>query len=79
MINDVVKFLRMRDPAANFLIGGVNQSSTKLNVFRLKQSLDEPTLLFWRPWDVKVEWPFIFFLKLAEGKLLPSKELGASV
>ena len=70
----------MKDPAANSLIGGGHQSSNKLNVFRLKQSLDDPTMLIWRPWHIAGnEWPFIFFIKLAEGKLLPNKDLGASV
>jgi hypothetical protein len=37
-------------------------------------------MLFWRPFDLhKGEWPFIFFLKLEEGKLLANKDLGASV
>ena len=44
-------------------------------------SLDEPKLLFWRPWGIcnEKEWPFIFFLKLADGKILANKDLGASV
>jgi hypothetical protein len=37
-------------------------------------------MLFWRPYDLdKGEWPFIFFLKLEEGKLLPNKDFGASL
>jgi hypothetical protein len=31
------------------------------------------------PFSQKDNWPFIFFLKLAEGKLLSNKDLGASV
>jgi hypothetical protein len=36
-------------------------------------------MLFWRPWNVYKEWPFIFFLKFAEGNLLANKDLGPSV
>jgi hypothetical protein len=37
-------------------------------------------MLFWRPFEIyKGEWPFIFFLKLEEGKLLPNKDFGASL
>ena len=62
----------MKDLTASSLIGGGNLKSAKINVFRLKQSLDDSTLLFWRPWSIKNdrEFPFIFFLKLAEGKIL---------
>ena len=69
----------MKDPTASILIGEGNLTNVKINVFRLKQSLDDPKLLFWRPAAIKVEWPFIFYLKLEEGKLIPSKDLGASV
>ena len=69
----------MKDPTASSLIGGGYTITSKINVFRLKHSLDDNTLLFWRPWDVEVEWPYIFFLKLSEGKLLANKELGALV
>jgi hypothetical protein len=69
----------MKDPAASSLISGSNLVTTKVNVFRLKQSLDDSSLLFWRPWGMTDEWPFIFILKLEKGKLLFNKDLGASV
>ena len=74
MIKDVL----MQDPTARSLIGGGDL--TKINVFRFQKSLDDPTLLFWRPYSIQFgEWPYIFFLKLVEGKLLLNKDLGASV
>ncbi len=70
----------MQDQTASRLIGELNLSQIKVNVFRFKQSLDDPTMLFWRPCEIyKGEWPFIFFLKLEERKLLPNKDLEASV
>ena len=80
IINDVVRDILMQDPTASSLIGGGNLSLIKVNVFRFKLSLDDPTLLFWRPFALNEgEWPYIFFLKLEEGKLLLNKNLGASV
>ena len=78
LINDVVRNILMQDPTASSLIGGGNLSLIKVNVFRFKQSLDDPTLLFWRQFD-EGEWPFIFFLKLSEGKLVTNKDLGSSI
>jgi hypothetical protein len=71
----------MQDHSASGIIDTRSLSTIKVNVFRFKQSQDDPTLLFWRPWAIKQggEWPFIFFLKLEEGKLLPNKDFGASV
>ena len=71
----------MKDPAASSLISGELYDNDKVNVFRLKQSLNDSRLLFWRPWGIQneKEWPIIFFLKLAEGKLIANKDLGASV
>ena len=69
----------MKDPAASSLLGEL-QDEEKVNVFRLKQSLDDCKLLFWRPWAICYnEWPVIFFLKLAEGKLIANKDLGSSL
>ena len=80
IINDVIRDVLMQDPTASSLIGGGNLSLIKVNVFRFKLSLDDPTLLFWRPCEIiEGEWPYIFFLKLEEGKLLLNKNLGASV
>ena len=76
----MVKDVLMKDQAATSLIGGDNLSAIKVKVFRFTQSLDDPTLLFWRPDRIfEGEWPFIFLLKLAEGKLLPNNDLGVSV
>jgi hypothetical protein len=37
-------------------------------------------MLFWRPFSIhEGEWPFIFFLKLEEEKLLPNTNFGASI
>ena len=76
----MVKDVLIKDPTASSLIGGDLCDDYFVNVFRLKQSQDDPTLLFWRPWHIAGnEWPNIFFLKLFEGKLLVNKDLGASV
>ena len=65
LIKDVVLEVLMKDRTASNLIGGGNLSIIYVNVFRLKQSLDDPKLLFWRPFEIiNGEWPFIFFLKL---------------
>jgi hypothetical protein len=70
----------MKDPSASSLIGGGNLTNIKVKVFRFTQSLDDPTMLFWRPRSISGgEWPVIFFLKLAEGKLLTNKDLEAAV
>ena len=80
LIKDVFKDVIMKDQSASSLIGGGNLGESKVNVFRLTLSLDDPTVIFWRPKSVrKGEWPYIFFLKLMDGKLLPNNDLGASV
>ena len=80
LTKDVVKDVLMKDQAATSLIGADNLSAIVVKVFRFTQSLDDPTLLFWRPCEIfNGEWPFIFLLKLTEGKLLPNNELGVSV
>jgi hypothetical protein len=69
----------LKDQTAASLIGAGNITN-KINVFRFTQSLDDSTLLFWRPYRIKGgEWPFILLFKLAEGRLLPNYDLGASV
>ena len=78
LIKDVFKDVIMKDQSASSLIGGGNLGESIVNVFRLTQSLDDPTVIFWRPYGLE-EWPFIFFLKLMDGKLLPNNDLGASV
>ena len=69
----------MKDPTASLIIGRANLTNIKVNVFKLTQSLDDPSLIFWKPYCIKNEWPFIFFLKLSEGKLFPNEDLVASV
>ncbi len=69
----------MKDQSAASLIGAGNLTN-EINVFRFKQSLDNSTLLFWRPWYISGgELPFILLFKLAEGRLLPNYDLEASV
>ena len=76
MVRDVL----MKDPTASSLIGGRYTSTSEINVLRFKHSLDDNKLLFWRPGFIQGgEWPYIFLLKLSEGKLVANKELGASV
>ena len=83
----MVKDVLMKDPTAYHLISGEDDptayslivkdylSSIKVNIFRFTQSLDDPTLLFWRPFALDdKEWEYIFFLKLTEGKLHPYKD-----
>ena len=75
MIKDVL----MQDPTARSLICVSDLTNINVNVFRFKHSLDNPTLLFWRPCEINQgEWPYIFFFTLAEGKLLPNNDLGAT-
>jgi hypothetical protein len=53
----------------------------KVNIFRYKQSLDDATLLFWAPWSIKTQgdWPYIYFLKLEEGKVIVNTDLGKAL
>ena len=41
-IKDVLRDVILKDPAASSLIGGDNLRTIKVNVFRLKMSLDDP-------------------------------------
>lgn len=76
MVRDIYK----SDSTARRLINADSQDNKEVNVFRFKQSQDDSTMLFWRPFDLEEkEWPFIFFLKLVDGKLFPNKDLGPSV
>jgi hypothetical protein len=79
LIKDVVKDVLMKDQEASILTDGGNIKNKGVCIDLLKQSLDDPTLLFWYPYNTNDDWPYIFFLKLAEGKLLPNKDLEASV
>jgi hypothetical protein len=79
VIGDVIlDVLIMKEESAINIIGADSPAPIKAPVFRFKQSQDDPTLLFWRPWKLN-EWPFIFFLKLEERELLPNKDFGVSV
>ena len=52
VVKDVIKDVLMKDLAANKTISEstILDDQDIVNVFRFKQSLDDPTLLFWRPW-----------------------------
>ena len=52
MIKDVIADVLLKDPTANNLIQIASLSPVKINVFRYTKSLDDPTLLFWRPYDI---------------------------
>ena len=81
MIKNLIKDVLLKDPNSNALIlKDYDESSSKVKVFRLKQSLDDPSLLFWRPFNLKNgEWQFIFFLKLIEEMLLPNTDFGQAI
>ena len=70
----------MLDQTTRNVVDG-SLANIEVNVLRFKQSLDDPTLLFWRPWGIKNygEWPYVFFLKLEEGRVLASSDLGAPI
>ena len=77
MIEDVIADVLLTDQMTSNII---ESTSLKVNVFRYKQSLDDKTLLFWTPWAMKKgEWPFIYFLKLVEGKVIANTDLGSSI
>ena len=67
MIKDVINDILMINQAAKKEIGETSIDDLEVNVFRFRQSLDDPTLIFWRPWEIAKEWPYIFFLKINEG------------
>lgn len=48
-----------------------------VNIFRYKQALDDPTILFWSPRALSEtgEWPYIYFLKLDQGQIYPNKDV----
>ena len=66
----------MINKAAKKEIGETSIDDVEVNVFRFRQSLDDPTLIFWRPWEIAKEWPYIFFLKINEGKLTINEDFG---
>ena len=69
----------MKDQYASSIIDRLNLTKADLCIDYFKQSLDDPTLLFSIPlqriW--KEHMHFIFFLKLAEGRLVVSKGFGS--
>ena len=85
MIENVIKDVLMKNEEAKKICQDtINVSKTTVEVFKLRQSLDDPTLLFWRPNDIRIsekgqEWPYIFFMKLDEGKLLTNSALGTPI
>ena len=50
-----------------------------MNAGGYKQSLDDDSLLFWNPDDIEDEWPYIYFLKLEEGKVTANTDLGSPI
>ena len=76
MIKDVINDILMINQAAKKEIGETSIDDLEVNVFRFRQSLDDPTLIFWRPWEIAKEWPYIFFLKINEGKLTINEDFG---
>ena len=52
MIKDVIADVLLKDPTAKNLIQSASLSLIKVNVSRYTKSLDDPTLLFWRPYDI---------------------------
>ena len=75
MIVDVL----LRNPTVKNIIQSAGFIQTKVNVFRYQQSLDDSTLIFWRPFYSQKEWSFIYFLKLVEGKVIANLDLGAAI
>ena len=70
-----IKSLSLSDSVSND-----DQNQINVNVFRYKQSIDDSTLLFWRPWSIiKGEWPFIYVFKLVEGKVIVNTDLGSPI
>jgi hypothetical protein len=47
LIKNVVKDVLMKDQEASILTGGGNIKNEFVYLYQLKQSLDDPTLLFW--------------------------------
>jgi hypothetical protein len=53
-----------------------NLNEINIHIYRFGKSLDDPSLVFWRPYSVKHgEWPFILFFKLVAGKLITDGDL----
>ena len=79
-IKDVITDILLKNPKASNLIKRASLAQIKVNVFRYTQSLDDSTLLFWRPFSINHgEWPYIYFLKLKEGKLTANTDLGSPI
>ena len=87
MIKDVIADVLWKNPIASNIISlSLNKSASdddqnqiNVNVFRYKQSLDDPTLIFWRPSIANGEWPFIYVFKLVEGKVVVNTDLGSPI
>ena len=88
MIKDVIADVLWKNPIAINIISlslsdsvsDDDQNQINVNVFRYKQSLDDPTLIFWRPWAInKGEWPFIYVFQLIEGKVVVNTDLGSPI
>ena len=70
----------MKNPKASYLIKRASLAQIKVNVFRYTQNLDDSTLFFWRPFSIHHgEWPYIYFLKLEEGRVIANIDLESPI
>ena len=75
IIQDVVREVLLLDERAKIAIDPNDIENINFHVFRYNQSLDDPSVIFYKPWDVQEEWPYIFFLKLEDGKVLVNQDM----
>ena len=76
MIADVL----LKNPKASYFIKRASLAQIKVNVFRYTQNLDDSTLIFWRPNKIgNGEWPYIYFLKLEEGRVIANIDLESPI
>ena len=55
MIENVIKDVLMKNEEAKKICEDtIDAPKVTVKVFRLRQSLDDPTLLFWRPNDIRI-------------------------
>ena len=76
MIADVL----LKNPKASYFIKRASLAQIKVNVFRYTQSLDDSTLIFWRPRIIRNgEWPYIYFLQLEEGRVIANTDIESPI
>ena len=79
-MKDVIADVLLKNQKANYLIKRASLVQIKVNVFRYTQSLDDSTLIFWRPRTIRNgEWPYIYFLKLEEGRVIANTDLESPI